>query len=374
MSSDVKRNSIQEEHTEYAELCIAAKKGLIVVDHPSFPGWRRLFSGKRSWTDEDNLIFTLDRLGGEYGHNIFYKKSTNTMLVVLNEPLQTVAHRFGYVTAVLKNRVDTQASVEERCKESLWYMSRLLDKNDNWILSFFRKLTRLLGYKNAMPKPNIVVTGFKEAGSVAEYVASCLGLEAITFSSCGLPSCKKINKKSKITRYTFSPNLANTLYSYEHGETFYFPEYDPTILRQGLLGRYRPTRGDILMINKSEDGIESNKKPEEHSLTTKFSKFYRRNVIPILLGLKDYCPEDKGTTCCDYFEYHAKKDRPISDSIVELGIRCARSTMEGMITALVFEHNPKLVTYWPNLLECINEKNPDDINSLVEVESPDLSM
>jgi len=376
MTANTKVRSFMKEHLEYAYLHLASKDIFTVINNPNYPGWRRLPSGQRSWTDEYNLIFTLDRLDHEYGHTIYYKKSTNTMLVVLTPQFKKVANRFRSVSSMIQNRNEVHASIEADCKESLWYMTKLLDKNDNWMTAIMRKIVKLFGYKDAMPKPRIVMTGFREAGSVAEYVACRLGLEAVTFSSCGLPPCKKIHEKSKITRYAFSPNVANTFYSYEHGNTYYLSENDPTVFWHGLFSRYRPNNGDILALNEKKDEKAYLKKAGEHNLPTGSLNFYQEHIFPLVWRLIRGATEYEGEVeeCYEPCHYRAQRRITVSKNIVELGIRCAHATMKGMITALIFEQNPKLVTYWPKLLECMNERNPDKLNELIEVEPAELSM
>jgi hypothetical protein len=60
----------------------------------------------------------------------------------------------------------------------------------------------------------------------------------------------------------------------------------------------------------------------------------------------------------------------VTESCKELLVRSTQATIEAFMYALVFEHDLQLVTKWPRLIDCLNAKNPSDINSLVEVEQP----
>jgi hypothetical protein len=62
--------------------------------------------------------------------------------------------------------------------------------------------------------PKLIITGFRDNGSLAEMISLSYGIEAVTFESCGVPikpgSTWKGKVNAVITRYVFTPNLTNT--------------------------------------------------------------------------------------------------------------------------------------------------------------------
>jgi hypothetical protein len=92
------------------------------------------------------------------------------------------------------------------------------------------------------------------------------------------------------------------------------------------------------------------------------------------VGLKPYYYPEQGA---GFFgtEEPSKNAAPdevkhVNSTLNELVIRSARSTMRAMVTALIFEQNPKLVTHWPHIVDCVVKENVDDVNNLVEYETP----
>jgi hypothetical protein len=368
----------QQRHKKYAYLYRYLMKcppdTVSVMDNPS---WTIIHGIKELISIRPYAMAILDR----HGHVQCYDKETNTLLVRIPRSDYTMPRgetiTYQSENSLLAEREVVKDSIISAAEESYQIVKRIQMANNTWLFRFYRWLHSKLTGEKLLPL-KIVLMGYKEGGSVAEYVAARTGLEAVTFESCGTPPCKDIKDNADITRYVFSPSLSNTVFPSTIGKTHYLHKYDPTRLHPGSLSSYRPTLDELEQKHVEEHqerGFTDSLANIPKKLLQNLDLIARQSVgFPVRpYHVENEFPNIRESKFRDAVQ--SKKDtrspndsNVVSDSFKELLVRSTRSTIEAFIYALVFEQNPQLVTRWPTLEECLTTTHSGDINNLVKVE------